>query len=108
MTTQRRNIVLGAEAGLVNVSPLGFHRYASQFLRTARLVRSHARRNFSPVPYYPQDEIRKANACCVAKGFEYFEVRRAVRGYADLPNLDQLDAACTRLADSLEAACRNA
>jgi hypothetical protein len=36
----------------VNISPLGFHIYACQFFRSARLARSHARKKFSPVPYY--------------------------------------------------------
>ena len=162
MTTHRRHIVLRAEPGVINVTPWGFHRYASQFLRTARLVRSHAIRKFSPVPYYlychgielilkaflltqgvaksdlpkptlrhdldkilarckrhglnafvkidvrQEDAIKKANAYYVAKGFEYFEIRNAARGYRDLPHLDDLDAVCTMLVRDLEAQCRNA
>src|SRR3990172_4880381 len=124
----------------VNVSPLGFHRYATQFAESAAAARS---KKFSPVPYFLycralelalkayllargmskadlkskfghdlckvlaeakkrgltgevtiaagwDAEIVKANAYYNGKGFEYFEVDNAARGYPNLPNLDTL------------------
>jgi hypothetical protein len=44
------NYVLKAEPGLLHISPLGFHRYASEFLRAAQGFKIND--GFSPVPYY--------------------------------------------------------
>lgn len=43
-------IVIKPEPVVVRISPLGFHRYASEFLRAARSVSVDS--SFSPVPYY--------------------------------------------------------
>jgi HEPN domain-containing protein len=44
------NYVLKAELGVLHISPLGFHRYASEFLRAAQGFKISD--GFSPVPYY--------------------------------------------------------
>jgi len=44
------NYVLKAEPGVLHISPLGFHRYASEFLRAAQGFKIND--GFSPVPYY--------------------------------------------------------
>ena len=44
------NYVLKAEPGVLYISPLGFHRYASEFLRAAQGFKIND--GFSPVPYY--------------------------------------------------------
>jgi len=44
------NYVLKAEPGVLHISPLGFHRYASEFFRAAQDFKIND--GFSPVPYY--------------------------------------------------------
>jgi len=44
------NYVLKAESGVLYISPLGFHRYASEFLRATQSFKITD--SFSPVPYY--------------------------------------------------------
>ena len=44
------NYVIKAEPGMLHINPLGFHRYASEFLRAAQDFRMND--GFSPVPYY--------------------------------------------------------
>lgn len=154
------NYVLKAEPGVLHISPLGFHRYASEFLRAAQGFKIND--GFSPVPYYlicrsmelalkafllakglpkkklkernlghdlekvlnkaismglnkvvsisPQHkmELRKANNYYASKGFEYFEVIRAVTGYQNLPDLTALSDFALLLLTKLEPPCLQA
>jgi hypothetical protein len=52
-----------------------------------------------------EDEIRKANGYYGNKGFEYFHVVAAVRGYPDLPVLDVLNEIAIALLKGLEEIC---
>jgi hypothetical protein len=126
---------------VIRLTPIGFHRFASDFLQAG--VTPSPGDGYSPVPYYctcralelglksfllardvpvqllknkyghnlnalllaaqthgihefwqpSADDMRQieiANAQYSSKGFEYFEVIRAVTGYRDLPDLAQL------------------
>lgn len=46
------NIVISVPAATVNISPIGFHAYASEFATYARLAQASLGATFSPVPYY--------------------------------------------------------
>lgn len=50
MTGTSKNIVIQAEPIVINISPIGFHRYAQEFLRAEEAFQTTD--NFSPVPYY--------------------------------------------------------
>jgi hypothetical protein len=145
--------------GVANISPIGFHHYASEFATSARQAQAAGRGSaFSPVPYYLycrslelglkafllakggtldelksdlghdlgkilreargrgleqtvpfaahwEDELRKANAYYPSKGFEYFEIKTAVRGYPQLPALDVLNEIVTTLLKGIERIC---
>ncbi len=148
-----RNVVMKAQTGHINLSPLGFHRYASEFLRAANSFKCGD--SFSPVPYYLRcrvielalkafllakgfpkndlkeklghnlenalnsatelglqsevaikseeaEEIKKANVYYADKGFEYFQVTKAVTGYPELPDLKILADVSSRLVSELE------
>ncbi len=148
--------VLIAQTISLNISPLGFHRYASEFLRAAKGFQTTDA--FSPVPYYlfsraielalkafllakkvPEkhlikcishdlekalnkadslglrdiveiscrykDELKKANNYYALKGFEYFQVYRAVMRYPELPNLDVLSELASTLVSKLKQIC---
>lgn len=45
-----KHIVIKVEPAVVNISPLGFHRYASEFYEAARSLQRPE--NYSPVHYY--------------------------------------------------------
>ncbi len=155
------DVTITPATGHVNVSPFGFHRYASQFADVAQNARSLLADGFSPVPYFLycrsvelvlkgyllarglskarlkknfghnlcnlfreakdrglaaevlispvwEVEIGKANAYYNDKGFEYFEVAKAVGGYPDLPSLDTLAEMCSVLLRGTEQTCLNA
>ena len=53
-------------------------------------------------------EISKANKYYASKGFEYFEVIRAVKAYPELPDLLVLDQVASELVTYLESFCLNA
>jgi hypothetical protein len=143
-----------------NSSPIGFHRYASEFAKYAWEAHAALGGQFSPVPYYLyghslelvlkafllargvpmadlprkrklghelakillkaktlgleqtvplaahwEPEVRKANAYYAGKGFEYFYIVSAVKGYPDLPGLDVLNEIVTTLLAGLEQVC---
>lgn len=50
MTGTSKNIVIQAEPIVININPIGFHRYAQEFLRAEEAFQTTD--NFSPVPYY--------------------------------------------------------
>ncbi len=154
------NVVIKAPPMVLHISPLGFHRYASEFLRAAQGFKIND--GFSPVPYYlicrsmelslkafllakgfpkrrlkernlghdlekilkkaismgldkffslsPQhtEEIRKANKYYASKGFEYFEVIKAMTGYRNLPDISVLTDFATLLVTKLEPFCLQA
>lgn len=50
-------------------------------------------------------EIEKANKYYKSKGFEYFDVIRAVKAYPELPDLLVLEQAASMLSTHLEAIC---
>ena len=155
---KRKSITITAPAATVHISPLGFHRYASEFFRAARAFDGNA--SFSPVPYYlycrslelsfkafllgksvshkeikedirhnlidalnkskalglgqfvtigpdQERELQKANDYYVSKGFEYFQITKAARGYPDLPDLPILDDLAGALLTNLECYCRD-
>ncbi len=155
----KRNVVVKPQPVHVNLSPLGFHGYASEFLRAANSFKCGD--NFSPVPYYlrcrvielalkafllakgfpkndlkkklrhnlkkalnsatkyglqskvaikpkEKEEIKKANVYYADKGFEYFQVTKAVRGYPKLPDLKILEDVSSRLVSGLKDVCMNA
>ncbi len=146
-----------------HISPIGFHRYASEFATWARQAHAGMGDKFSPVPYYLycrslemvvkafllakgvtqkelmkkgvlghdlckillrakeldleqvvpfkprwEAEVEKANGYYVDKGFEYFKVVTAVRGYPNLPELDILNELVSTLLIRLEHVCLNA
>ena len=154
------NYVIKTKPVLLYISPLGFHRYESEFFRVAQDFKSND--GFSPVPYYlicrsvelalkafllakgvpeeklrrktlghdlekvlnkaismgldkvvsisPQHkmELRKANNYYASKGFEYFEVIRAVTGYQNLPDFSALSDFALLLLSKLEPLCLQA
>jgi hypothetical protein len=154
-----RNTVITPATATVNISPIGFHHYASEFAASARQSQAGLGGTFSPVPYYLycrslelvlkafllakgvpkddlkrrslnhdlsrillrarghgldttisfaahwEDEIRKANSYYASKGFEYFDVIAAARGYPQLPALDALNEIVTALLERLEPIC---
>jgi hypothetical protein len=157
-----KNTVITPPSGTSKISPLGFHRYASEFAKSAQEARNALGSLFSPVSYYLychslelalkafllakgveitelpqkktlghdllkilhrakmldleasvplpahwQTELQKANSYYLPpdKGFEYFGVERAVRGYPDLPSLDVLEEIVTTLLAKLERVC---
>ena len=155
------NIVITPPTGHTNISPIGFHGYASQFADSALSARSRLANGFSPVPYFLycrslelvlkayllargvtkaelkrkfrhdlcrvfteaknrglavevpissewEAEIGKANLYYNGKGFEYFEVGNAVRGYPNLPSLDTLAQMCSTLLRGVAQTCLNA
>ncbi len=63
------NIVIRLQTLHINVSPLGFHRYASEFLRAADSFECGD--GFSPVPYYLRCRVIELalKAFLLAKGF---------------------------------------
>jgi hypothetical protein len=154
------NIVISPPTGTANISPIGFHGYASEFAMRARQAHVGAKGRFSPVPYYLychslelvlkafllargapmadlprkrklghdlakillkaktlgleqtvplaahwEPEVHKANAYYAGKGFEYFYIVSAVKGYPDLPGLDVLNEIVTTLLAGLEQVC---
>jgi hypothetical protein len=72
------------------ISPLGFHRYASEFY--VAMSDDH------------EKALIAANAYYNAKAFEYFEkvIARGMQGYPGLPGLDVLDDLACRLVSDLE------
>ncbi len=148
-------------SGTAYISPIGFHRYASEFATWARQAHAGMGEHFSPVPYYLychslelvlkafllakgvtqkelkerlshdlckillrakeldieqvvplaprwEAEVERANGYYADKGFEYFDVATAGRGYPNLPNLDILHELVSTLLESLEHVCLNA
>jgi hypothetical protein len=47
---ESRNILIKVEPAIVNISPLGFHRYSSEFYDAAKSLETTE--SYSPVPYY--------------------------------------------------------
>lgn len=156
-----RNTAITPATAVVNISPIGFHHYASEFSTSARQAQAGLGSTFSPVPYYLychslelglkafllakgvtkhelkyrlghdlrkiprkargrgleqtvpfsahwRDELRKANNYYASKGFEYFGVNAAVRGYPQLPALDVLNEIVTTLLKRIEPICLDA
>jgi len=154
------NVIIKVPPMVLHISPLGFHRYASEFLRAAQGFKIND--GFSPVPYYlicrsmelslkafllakgfpkkrlkerklghdlekilkkaisigldkfvplsPQhtEELEKANKYYASKGFEYFEVIKAMTGYRNLPDISVLTDFATLLVTKLEPVCLQA
>ena len=154
------NVVIKVQPMVLHISPLGFHRYAAEFLRAAQVFKIND--GFSPAPYYlicrsielalkafllvkgvpkkslkeknlghdlekvlkkaismgidnvlpisrqHRKEVRKANTYYASKGFEYFEVIRAVTGYRNLPDLPALSDFASLLIAKLEPICLQA
>ena len=154
------NVVIKVAPMVLYISPWGFHRYASEFLRAAKDFKINDA--FSPVPYYlicrsielalkafllakglpkkrlkkselghdlekilkkaisigldkvvsitaqHKEEVKRANNYYAAKGFEYFEVIRAVTGYRNLPDLPVLSDFASILVTKLEPFCLQA
>ena len=53
-------------------------------------------------------ELKKANSYYATKGFEYFQVTKAVTGYRDLPDLRTLRNLAGQLLDEIEDICLKA
>jgi hypothetical protein len=153
------NVVIKVQPLQIRLGPLGFHRYASEFLRAADSFECGD--GFSPVPYYlrcrvielalkafllakrfskndlkhklghnlekalnsatkyglqsevaikpkEEEEIKKGNVYYADKGFEYFQVTKAVRGYPMLPDLKILADVSSRLVSGLKDVCMKA
>lgn len=64
----------------------------------------------SIVQISPQQEIElaKANEYYASKGFEYFQVMKAVTGYRDLPDLSELHELAGMLLKDLKKLCMDA
>ena len=73
------NIVVQPPTGHGNLSPFGFHRYASEFLRAADLLESGD--GFSPVPYYLHCHVIELalKAFLLAKGFPKKHLKHKLR-----------------------------
>ena len=153
------NVVVVPQTANLYLSPLGFHRYAAEFLKAAKGFQKT--NTFSPVPYFLfsisielalkafllaknvsiaslisqighdlekalakavelglrdivvisyhyEEELKKANCYYptkAGKGFEYFQVGKAVRGYPNLPSLDVLSEFASTLVSKLEPIC---
>jgi hypothetical protein len=52
--------------------------------------------------------VRLANRYYATKGFEYFDIMDAVRGYRDLPDLKVLDRFAASLVKQLRQVCLDA
>jgi hypothetical protein len=154
------SVVIKVPPMVLHISPLGFHRYASEFLRAAQGFKVND--GFSPVPYclvcrsmelslkafllakgFPKkrlkernlghdlekilkkaismeldkfvtlstqhtEELIKANKYYSSKGFEYFEVVKAMTGYRNLPDISVLADFATILVNKLEPVCLKA
>lgn len=57
-----------------------------------------------------EKEVSKANAYYASKGFEYFEIKNAVKGYPNLPDLEILKKLASKLVKDkkLKQICLNA
>lgn len=55
-----------------------------------------------------ENELVKANNYYASKGFEYFEVIKAIHGYPDLPEISILSEFASHLIAALEPVCLNA
>jgi hypothetical protein len=55
-----------------------------------------------------EKEISKANEYYASKGFEYFEVIKAVKAYPELPDLSLLEKVAFELVNNLKIVCLNA
>ncbi|MEN8264934.1 MAG: hypothetical protein ABFR82_15895 [Nitrospirota bacterium] len=55
-----------------------------------------------------EKEISKANKYYASKGFEYFEVTKAIKAYPALPDLTLLEKIASELVTCLESFCINA
>ena len=51
MSTPKAHVLV-AEAGVIHISPFGFYSFGTKYLRVAKLARTDAGSDFSPVPYY--------------------------------------------------------
>lgn len=156
---ERRDVVIQLEPIVVRLTPMGFHKFAEDFLAAAG--QSSGEGGYTPVPYYctcraielglksyllcrdvpieilkrrdyghdlmallelarshriqglwdPSDreveQIQIANGCYEEKGFEYFQVVRAVNGYSDLPDLAILRGATERLLANIRQLTRD-
>lgn len=156
------DIVIKVPSNVVNISPLGFHFYAAEFLKSA-IEGPQVTGRYSPVPYYllsrsielslkafllakgfPKQklrkmgknghdlegalkkaisyglhkiiilspthiaELKKANEYYASKGFEYFNVLKAVTGYSNLPDVAVLSDLASLLISKLEPICLQA
>ena len=74
-----RNVVIKPQTLPINLSPLGFHRYASEFLRAANSFKCGD--NFSPVPYYLRCRVIELalKAFLLAKGFPKNDLKDKLR-----------------------------
>jgi hypothetical protein len=59
----------------------------------------------SPILPVERSELVKANAYYAGKGFEYFQVLKAVTGYPDLPSLIVLESVAARLITAAKPVC---
>ena len=55
-----------------------------------------------------ETQLKKANDYYSKKGFEYFMVVSAVKGYRNLPDIDVLDEMASALVEKLETVCLEA
>lgn len=162
----QQSVVVMPGPAVLNISPMGFHRFASEFAKLGRQAHDDSGAGFSPVPYFMycrsvelvlkaflltkgltkddlkrtrgpdalghdltkilakaralglesevpvradwEAELQKANSYYADKGFEYFDVGKAVRGYKGLPELDMLRAISQTLLETLETICLEA
>jgi hypothetical protein len=152
----QKNTTVVVKAAHINLSPIGFLRYADHFYQAGESFECEDK--FSPVHYYlychsielalkafllakeipieilkkkighnlskalkkarnlgidklilltneQEKQIINADKYYASKGFEYFKVYNAVRGYSDLPNLEILRQICAEITKKLHDFC---
>jgi hypothetical protein len=96
-----RAIELGLKSYLlcrdVPVETLKRREYGHDLLALLKFARSHDIHQLWNPSDLEVEHIRIANGCYEDKGFEYFQVIRAVNGYSDLPDLEVLKGAAAKL-----------
>jgi hypothetical protein len=80
-TLKAKNVTIRVPPIHVNLSPLGFHYYAAQFLAVARSIESGP--SFSPVPYYLYCRALELSlkAYLLAKGLSKKELKKKSLGH---------------------------
>jgi len=106
-----RAIELGLKSYLlcrgVPIETLKSKRYGHDLVALLELAKSLGIHELWNPSESDMEQLRIANECYEKKGFEYFQVVRAVRGYSDLPDLEVLKGAAVGLLSSIRQLTRD-